>query len=136
MISRHTKGSKRQLTPTRFAPALAILTAHSPTDTPDSSPPGPMHMVAPTGRLYSRATSIAHSISRILRKYSQMISSILFLTRISRADLSSPWILFLCYSTCNYGASGLGHLFCNITGGLVDLITREFTPFRQRILVA
>merc|ERR1712013_908496 len=39
-------------------------------------------------------------------------------------------------STCNYGASGLGHLFCNITGGLVDLITREFTPFRQRSLVA
>merc|ERR1719376_1013041 len=64
-------------------------------DTPDSSPLGPMHMVAPTVRPYSRATSIAHSISRILRKYSQMISSILFLTRISRADLSSTWILLL-----------------------------------------
>merc|ERR1719150_1811750 len=69
------KGSKRQLTPTRSAPALAILTAHSPTPTPDSSPPGPMHIVAATGIPYSSATSMAHSISKMLRKYSQMIRS-------------------------------------------------------------
>merc|ERR1719334_1056275 len=95
MTSRHTKGSKRQLTPTRLAPAWAILTAHSPTETPDSSPPGPMHIVAPTGSPYSKATSMAHSISKMLRKYSQIIRSTLFRINTSRAFLNSFWTLDL-----------------------------------------
>merc|ERR1719378_1412820 len=62
--SRQMNGSKRQLTPTRSAPALAILTAHSPTPTPDSSPTGPMHIVAATGMPYSRSTLFRMSTSR------------------------------------------------------------------------
>merc|ERR1719458_499757 len=93
--SRQMNGSKRQLTPTRSTTALAILTAHSPTPTPDSSPTGPMHIVAATGMPYSRATSMAHSISKMLRKYSQMIRSTLFRMSTSRAFLSSVWTLDL-----------------------------------------
>merc|ERR1719209_2922754 len=93
--SRQMNGSKRQLTPTRSAPALAILTAHSPTPTPDSSPTGPMHIVAATGMPYSSATSMAYYISKMLRKYSQMMRSTLFRMSTSRAFLNSLWTLDL-----------------------------------------
>ena len=52
-----------------FAPALAILMAHSAADTPCMSPSGPMHMLAPTGRLVLAHSSMAHSISSICSKY-------------------------------------------------------------------
>merc|ERR1711992_39173 len=65
------KGSKWQLIPTTWAPALAILIAHSAADTPCMSPSGPMHMFAATGREVFRHSSIAHSISSMCSKYSQ-----------------------------------------------------------------
>merc|ERR1711892_98302 len=48
-VSRLIHGSKRQFAPTMSAPALDILTAHSPADMPALSPFGPMAMVAAMG---------------------------------------------------------------------------------------
>ena len=63
-------GSNRQFKPTKSAPALAIRTAHSPRDTPSTSPLGPTQMVAATGFLAQDFTSsMAHSISSTFRKY-------------------------------------------------------------------
>merc|ERR1719209_1870452 len=145
--SRQMNGSKRQLTPTRRAPALAILTAHSPTPTPDSSPTGPMHIVAATGIPYSSATSMAHSISKMLRKYSQMISSTLFRMSTSRAFLNSLWTLDLTEEPrlkvpvwvippATMVPLSRATFFGSVACCLVDFCTRKLAAFGKGIIMS